>query len=93
MSYFDLNDILAEEEETTVTLKTKIRDMGHLDRSGIAHSDLEPGTKMSLPLWLSSVLYQEDFAKLETPKLYGKNFCSKVSADPKVVNLGSHPFW
>jgi hypothetical protein len=27
------------------------------------------------------------------PPVYGKNSCSQISADPKVVALGPHPHW
>jgi hypothetical protein len=54
MSYFDINDILAEEAMTTVILETNILGLGYLE-AGNPKPDLAAGTKMQLPLWLSQV--------------------------------------
>lgn len=54
MSYYDLNDILAEETRTAVVLRTGILGLGYLE-PGNPKNDLAPGTKLQLPLWMSQV--------------------------------------
>lgn len=56
MSYYDLNDILAEETITTVVLRTAILGLGHLE-PGNPKSDLEADAKLRLPLWMSQVAH------------------------------------
>ena len=55
---------------------------------------LSPGTQLSLPFWLAKVLYAENCVDVELPAVYGINWCSNMSVEPKVVQLGEQaPHW
>lgn len=58
-NYFDIDDIIAEETQTSVTLRTAILGLGRLE-PGNPRPDLADGTKMNMPLWLSKVPLPED---------------------------------
>ncbi len=68
------------------------QDLGFLD-NGNKQQGLPAGSKVSLPLWLSTALFMENAIDVELPPVYGKNSCSQINADPKVVALGPHPHW
>jgi hypothetical protein len=91
-SYFSLDDVLAEESAIACLFKTEVEDLGLLD-SGSRQKHLPVGAKVSLPLWLSTALYLENAVDIELPAAYGKNFSSQLSADPKVMALGSLPHY
>jgi hypothetical protein len=66
-----------------------VEDLGFLD-SGNKQASLPAGSKVSIPLWLSTPLFLENAIDVELPLVYGKNACSQINADPKVVALGAH---
>lgn len=76
----------------SLMLPLQVQDLGHLE-TGRETQHLEAGAQVSLPLWLSKVLNLENVVSVELPVVYGKNFCSIMSADPRAVNLGPHAHW
>lgn len=69
------------------------QDLGFLDNGNKQQQGLAAGSKVSLPLWLSTALFQENAIDVELPAIYNKNSCSLINADPKVVAFGPYPHW
>jgi len=85
-SYWDLDDILCEEEMIECTLLVDIVDLGHLDKNSekrdlLAHSTVE------LPYWLAKELYTRRFIQIKKPKFYQRAFQNNLRAEPTAINL------
>ena len=66
MSYYDINDLLAEQLPVSCTLRTSILQMGYLE-PGNTRPDLALGTQLLLPLWLAQVRCKEMSALFGVP--------------------------
>lgn len=49
--------------------------------------DLPADTDIDIPFWLAKMLFQKNFASIDTPKWFTENFRCIVEADPNVSNL------
>lgn len=87
-SYWDIDEILAEEERTPVVFMTDAHQLGYLDHE-TTEEDIQDGTRLELPFWLAQSLCKRNYVEVETPKCYGGGFRSALRADPSptVVDL------
>eukprot|EP00729_Bicosta_minor_P011992 gene11992-22808_t len=93
MSYFDIDDIMAEEQGVPCQVKTNIIKLGHFDPHS-ANADLPAGAKLKLPLWLTAQLHSKNFVDIEFPKVYTLPYRQSLTADAAVVNLYDwNPFY
>lgn len=93
MSYFDIDDIMAEEQGVPCQIKTNILKLGHFD-SDSANPDLQAGAKLKLPLWLTAQLLPRSFVEIKFPLVYTLPYRQSLTADSTVVNLHDwNPFY
>eukprot|EP00002_Diphylleia_rotans_P002888 TRINITY_DN11880_c0_g1_i1.p1 TRINITY_DN11880_c0_g1~~TRINITY_DN11880_c0_g1_i1.p1 ORF type:complete len:193 (+),score=33.57 TRINITY_DN11880_c0_g1_i1:70-648(+) len=85
-NYYDVHQILAEQEQVTLTFPIGAHQLGFLDPSSVG-ADLARDKKVELPLWLSLPLSQRNMVAVESQKIIGPKFRSALSADPTVINL------
>ncbi|GJP55058.1 hypothetical protein CLOM_g14046 [Closterium sp. NIES-68] len=86
-SYYDLDDILAEDEKLPVTFRTGATGVGRaLDPSTDA-DDLAAGAKVDLPLWMVPHLAKRNMVSALEPKMFGERIRKEVQADAACVNL------
>ena len=71
--YFDIDEILAEEERVPVKFAAGAYRLGHLDASS-ATEDIQPDQTMDLPVWLALPLKLNLYIQVDLPK----NYSSKV---------------
>ena len=86
-SYWDIDEILAEEEKLTVKFQTGSYQNSSLDPNLPIDSDIEVGQTMELPIWLALPLAQGEIIDIEVPRFYKDHFKKTLEADPNVVNL------
>ena len=86
--YWDIDDVLADEESVSTTILNEGYRLSFLDpNSSKTQKDLEAGTKTDLPLWLASRLISHKFIAIDTPLPYREKYKKALLADPTVVNL------
>ncbi|KAI8801755.1 hypothetical protein BJ742DRAFT_835442 [Cladochytrium replicatum] len=83
--YFDLDDILAEQQRLSGAFRIQVPDMGFLESRGEQH--LLPNVKVDLPFWLMSSLAEKDLVALDPPKCFNQQVRDDIVADPAAVNL------
>ena len=78
--YWNIDDILAEEDPVPVVFKTDAKNLAHLEGvaggapgkkkigNGGVGSTLKSGTKVEIPMWLGIALAQRDICELRNPK-------------------------
>ncbi|KAL4472859.1 hypothetical protein ABPG72_020593 [Tetrahymena utriculariae] len=102
MTYYDIDDILSEDEKVNVKFNEICVGIGFLDQHQEFSDgkDIPKGTVLEMPFWLGvqlaqtiSVSKQSNFeedtpiAVLEIPKIYRSQFQNSLLADPTVINL------
>ncbi|KAJ4457465.1 putative 40S ribosomal protein S17-B [Paratrimastix pyriformis] len=92
MSYYDLDEILAEEQVIPVQFKREAADLGHLDPSSL-EDRLAKDARVELPLWMGKSLLEHNIARVGNPKHLAADFQSMVTAAPTHVNLSPHPYY
>lgn len=86
--YWDIDDILAEDDNVTVIAMHKGYKLSFLDpNANKTEKDLEEGTKTEIPLWLAHRLSVHKFLAVESPLPYREKFKKALLADPTVINL------
>ena len=100
--YWNIDDILAEEEMVPCTFKSDVKKLAHLDmmahnaainKQTITAQDqgtLKAKTKVDLPLALAVALARIDLVTISPPVYLSDKFMSLFKVDPQVVNLRSH---
>ncbi|EGD73431.1 hypothetical protein PTSG_05134 [Salpingoeca rosetta] len=91
MSYFDIDDILMQEERLPCVASIDVIKMGSLDPSS-ATPYLRKGSKVDLPLWLIKSYREkngEDIFEVDPPKFLGPKYLDMLRADATVINLQS----
>ena len=98
--YWNIDDILAEEELVPTTFKSDAHNLGYLDQ--MAHNaqlnktkvstedksaTLKKGSKVDIPLWLAIALAQRDIVGLRNPLYLSEKYLNLLEADSDVVNL------
>ena len=84
--YFDISDILAEEERVPVTFSTRAQDLGYLVE-GSQDRDVDLGTQVELPYWLAEPLAVKRCVAFETPHYYLVKHRNSVLADARHADL------
>ena len=87
--YWNLDDILAEEELVPCSFKFEAKGLGYLDQlNNLSHNmntaqrkqviqmekSLPAGTKVDVPVWLAIKLAQREFVELRNPKFMSINY-------------------
>ncbi|XP_001601773.1 DNA replication complex GINS protein PSF3 [Nasonia vitripennis] len=87
-SYFSITDILVTEERIHSEIKKLLPNLGFLCPSS-DRQDLEPGTRIDLPLWLADALSKsrQPIVTCETPKIFKDSYKEILHADACAVEL------
>ncbi|CAI5977121.1 unnamed protein product [Closterium sp. NIES-64] len=86
-NYYDLDDILAEDEKLPVTFRTGATGVGRaLDPSTDA-DDLAVGAKVDLPVWMVPALAKRNMVSALEPRMFGERIRKELQADAACVNL------
>ncbi|KAL3691586.1 hypothetical protein R1sor_005237 [Riccia sorocarpa] len=88
-NYYDLDDILMEEEYVTVHFKFEAKGLGVLD-PGSEHDDIEAGAVVDIPLWLAHDLCLRKFVSIKLPSFYNERIRKEIQADASCVDLGRY---
>ncbi|GAM22023.1 hypothetical protein SAMD00019534_051980 [Acytostelium subglobosum LB1] len=91
-NYYDIDQILAEEERIVSCFETDGYNLGHLDQSSM-HQDMKQGTSLELPFWLAKVLNNNDIISNSPPVIYLEDFKNKLMADAKVISMRKFPYY
>eukprot|EP00043_Microstomoeca_roanoka_P003934 m.46632 g.46632 ORF g.46632 m.46632 type:complete len:200 (-) comp12261_c0_seq1:129-728(-) len=89
MSYFDIDDILMQEEKLPCVSSIDIIKMGGFDSSSDTPY-LKKGAKVEIPLWLIKNYREkngEDVFEVNPPKFLNANHSEMLKADASVINL------
>ena len=86
-NYWNIDDILAEEEKLNVKFNKGSYQNSCLDPNLPADTDIEEGQTMELPIWLAIALARTDVIDIEVPRYFKEQFKKTLEADPSVVNL------
>jgi GINS complex subunit 3 len=86
--YYDLNDILVEDEVVSTVFHHKANGVGNLD-PGSEDDNVEKGAVVELPLWLAQDLSRRKIIQVNLPPCFGAKVRKEVQADPACVNLRS----
>ncbi|KAI5079260.1 hypothetical protein GOP47_0004739 [Adiantum capillus-veneris] len=87
-SYYDLEDLLAEEEPVSVLFRVAADGVGILDPSS-EDNNVEQGAKVDLPLWLAQDLFQRQAAFINLPSYFNQRVRKEMQADPGCVDIRS----
>ncbi|EGG19356.1 GINS complex subunit 3 [Cavenderia fasciculata] len=90
--YYNIDDILAEEERILCTFKTDGFRLGHLD-SGSDDVDIKKGTNIELSYWLVRSLNENRYVDIVEPVAYQEEFRNKLAADSKVISMRKFPYY
>ncbi|GAA0183308.1 hypothetical protein Leryth_022269 [Lithospermum erythrorhizon] len=88
--YYDIDDILAEEEVVPTVFKKEAVGVEQID-SGDDSNKVEAGSKVELPYWLASELYLRNVVSITIPSCYERKSRTReeIGADPAHVDLRS----
>merc|ERR1719183_3486293 len=88
--YYEIDEILAEQEEGTCRLMHDVKGGGILDPDvSNRNQDLVAGTKIQLPLCMAQSFVRRDTVQLELPKKFGSSVQESLERDPIVCDLVS----
>ena len=86
-SYYDIDDILCGEEQFPCIFMINAIDLGYLDTSSPDDNhDINAGEDVDLPLWLCTMMAEQNLVKIQRSKHYSDKFLAHLLADPSVVN-------
>lgn len=92
-NYYDLDELLAEEERFPLNFMQDSKGLGFLD-STVQSADLPKDSKVELPIWLALPLAEHFFGTVDAPKCFAHRFRTYLLADPVVINLRERsPFY
>ncbi|OQR84769.1 hypothetical protein ACHHYP_12977 [Achlya hypogyna] len=86
MGYFDVTELLSEEERIQCVFQTDATDCGFLDPSSLG-KDLAANTKLELPLWMTAALTRHGSVKTVVPTCLNSRSRNVVKAGPSAANL------
>ncbi|XP_061996436.1 DNA replication complex GINS protein psf3-like [Rosa rugosa] len=86
-NYYDIDDILAEEELVSVVFQKGANGVG-IDPSAEAYS-VEPGSRVKLPFWLAYELHARQVVTMKLPACFNQQTRLELGADGKAVDLRS----
>jgi len=84
--YFNVEDILVENEVVPSTFSSDARNLGFLDDYG-GSQDLKAGVRVNLPYWIGYVLADRQMIRLSLPKVYSAKMKSVLLSDALSVNF------
>lgn len=84
--YWDIDDILAEEEPVTVLVEKDLQGFGQLHAASL-EEDLKQGQKAVVPWWFATAMEKAQAGSLEPPRHYSDQFKNTLIADATIVNL------
>ena len=101
--YWNIDDILAEEELVPCIFKVEAKGLGYLDQlqhlsstatakqrkmaTNIRAQSLPAGTKVDVPVWLAVSLASREVVDLRNPKFMTPNYYAQLKAGPDVVTM------
>ncbi|KAL7754044.1 DNA replication protein [Sorochytrium milnesiophthora] len=92
--YYDVDDILAEQQKLPAVFTTTVPAMGYLEGSTQGDDDIQRGTKMELPLWLVEQLTLQEFVDLSVPRQLSPSVRSAIRASAAHLDLFSlYPYF
>jgi GINS complex subunit 3 len=90
--YLDIDEILSEEERMPCKFSLDGKNLGFLN-SASDSNDLEEGSKVELPLWLSKPLREKNMIEIELPKHYGIRIREEINAGALAVKLREYSYY
>ncbi|CAK9145171.1 unnamed protein product [Ilex paraguariensis] len=84
--YFDIDDILAEDELVPAVFKEAANGVGIFDSSDDTNR-VEAGSKAELPFWLASELHLRQAVSINVPPCFNKKTREEIEADAAHVDL------
>lgn len=92
--YYDIQDILAEEERLPVKFRAGGTQIGRAIDPSCDDDDLKEGAKVDLPFWMVKCLAPRNMVEVKLPKFYGDRVRREVQADPGCVSVREYcPFF
>ncbi|ONK72555.1 uncharacterized protein A4U43_C04F20640 [Asparagus officinalis] len=85
-SYYDIDDILMEEEPLSVVFQVGANAVGLLDPSSETNS-VDKGAKVDLPFWLAHELYLRQAVSISVPACFSQRTRKEIQADAACVDL------
>ncbi|RZC79278.1 hypothetical protein C5167_003490 [Papaver somniferum] len=85
-NYYDLDDIIMEDELVSVVFQVGANGVGLLD-PGAETNNIQQGAKVELPFWLSQELQLRQAASINLPACFNQKTRKEVQADVAYVNL------
>ncbi|KAJ0545412.1 putative GINS complex, subunit Psf3, GINS subunit, domain A, GINS complex, subunit Psf3 superfamily [Helianthus annuus] len=85
--YYDIDDILADEELVPAVFLEAVNGVGLLQSNET--NRIEPRSKVELPFWLASELHLRQAASVNVPPCYNKKTREEIGADGAHVDLRS----
>ncbi|KAK3422618.1 probable DNA replication complex GINS protein PSF3 [Eucalyptus grandis] len=86
-SYYDVDDIIAEEEPVSVVFQKPANGVG-IDPSAEKNC-VDQGSKVELPFWLANELCQRNAVSVLVPPCFDEKTRLEIQADPACVDLRS----
>mmetsp|Transcript_33201 Transcript_33201/g.51906 ORF Transcript_33201/g.51906 Transcript_33201/m.51906 type:complete len:199 (-) Transcript_33201:93-689(-) len=94
MDYYDLDEILQDEEKVPVTFLNGGYRLGFLDPvRHDAQDDIQEDEVTDLPLWLARGLFNKNQVSVGLSKVYGQGVQNALQADASVVSFKSGPYY
>ncbi|KAF3338886.1 putative DNA replication complex GINS protein PSF3 [Carex littledalei] len=91
--YYDIDDIIMEEEAVSVVFHVGANGVGLLD-PGSETNCVEKGAKIDLPFWLSQELCRRRAVSIIVPPCFNQKMKKDVQADAACVDLGTrYPYF
>lgn len=85
-NYYDVDDILAEEELIPMVFQKAATGVGLLDPSSETNN-IEQGAKVELPFWLAHELHTRQAVVMSIPSCFNQMTRKEIQADPASVDL------
>ncbi|KAF3448834.1 hypothetical protein FNV43_RR09743 [Rhamnella rubrinervis] len=86
-NYYDLDDIIAEEEIVSVVFQKEVNGVG-IDPSSETDC-VKPGSKVELPFWLANELHLRQVGTMKVPACFNQKTRLELGADATCVDLRS----
>ncbi|XP_020593033.1 DNA replication complex GINS protein PSF3-like isoform X1 [Phalaenopsis equestris] len=84
--YYDIDDILLEEEPISVIFQIGANGVGLLDPSSETNS-IEKSAKVDMPFWLAHELYLRQAVSINVPHCFSQKTRKEIQADAACVDL------
>ncbi|KAG1363459.1 hypothetical protein COCNU_11G002860 [Cocos nucifera] len=84
--YYDIDDIIMEEEPISVVFQVGAHGVGLLD-PGSETNNVENGAKVDLPFWLAHELYLRQATSISVPACFSQKTRKEIQADAACVDL------